>query len=170
MRTLAALLLFSSGVAALQGQQQESKLLDRVLKPDMSLQNSAQSKRFTTASSTVNKPAYVKDFYTDSRSMARPFSAVKNFFARQFASHNYAGRKEPADLSTRSEVTNTRRELSTRTASRISETWDARKSVATLQFAGERPFLGRGKSQKALSAHDTPMTIDQVRELLNKNK
>lgn len=32
------------------------------------------------------------------------------------------------------------------------------------------PFLDRGKSQKALSARDKPLTIEQVRELLNKNK
>ena len=37
-------------------------------------------------------------------------------------------------------------------------------------FAGNRPFLGQGKSQKALSAQDRPLTIEQVRELLNKNK
>lgn len=140
------------------------------MKPDMSLQNNAQSKRFTAGGSAVGKPAYVKNFYTPSRPVTRPFSAVKNFFARQFASRNYASKKESADLSTRSELTNPRREVATPAASGISEAWDARKSVAASQFAGERPFLVRGKSQKALSAHDTPMTIDQVRELLNKNK
>ena len=43
-------------------------------------------------------------------------------------------------------------------------------NLAAAPFAGNRPFLGRGKSQKALSARDTPLTIEQVRELLNKNK
>ena len=43
-------------------------------------------------------------------------------------------------------------------------------SLPAAPFAGNRPFLGRGKSQEALSARDTPLTIDQVRELLNKNK
>jgi hypothetical protein len=42
--------------------------------------------------------------------------------------------------------------------------------VVGVPFAGTRPFLGRGKSQKALSARDTPLTVEQVRELLNKNK
>ena len=37
-------------------------------------------------------------------------------------------------------------------------------------FPGTRPFLVQGKSQKALSQQDKPLTIDQVRELLNKNK
>ena len=43
-------------------------------------------------------------------------------------------------------------------------------SLVVTPFAGNRPFLGRGKSQKALNAQDTPLTIEQVRELLNKNK
>jgi hypothetical protein len=38
------------------------------------------------------------------------------------------------------------------------------------EFSGTRPFLVRGKSQKALSAQDRPLSIDDVRELLNKNK
>jgi hypothetical protein len=37
-------------------------------------------------------------------------------------------------------------------------------------FAGNRPFLDQGKSQKALSRQNPPLTIEQVRELLNKNK
>jgi hypothetical protein len=44
------------------------------------------------------------------------------------------------------------------------------KKYATRDFAGNRPFLGQGKSQKALHAQDRPLTIDEVRELLNKNK
>jgi hypothetical protein len=38
------------------------------------------------------------------------------------------------------------------------------------EYAGNRPFLDRGKSQKSLDAHDKPLTIEQVRELLNKSK
>jgi len=44
------------------------------------------------------------------------------------------------------------------------------KNVPGTPFAGSRRFLVQGKSQKALNARDTPLTIEQVRELLNKNK
>jgi hypothetical protein len=44
------------------------------------------------------------------------------------------------------------------------------KHYATRDFAGNRPFLAQGKSQKSLHAHDQPLTIDEVRQLLNKNK
>jgi len=41
---------------------------------------------------------------------------------------------------------------------------------AVREYAGNRPFLDKGKSQKSLSAQNKPLTIEQVRELLNKNK
>jgi hypothetical protein len=47
---------------------------------------------------------------------------------------------------------------------------EAGRVMATSDFAGKRPFLGQGKSQKALSQQDQPLSIEQVRELLNKNK
>lgn len=47
---------------------------------------------------------------------------------------------------------------------------DGEKKISGNDFAGNRPFLGQGKNQKALSAQKPPLTIEQVRELLNKNK
>jgi hypothetical protein len=38
------------------------------------------------------------------------------------------------------------------------------------EYAGTRPFLDKGKSQKSLQAQNKPLTIEQVRELLNKSK
>ena len=38
------------------------------------------------------------------------------------------------------------------------------------EYASNRPFLDKGKSQKSLHALDKPLTIEQVRELLNKSK
>jgi len=44
------------------------------------------------------------------------------------------------------------------------------KKVASRAYAGNRPFQDQGKSQKSLNRQNAPLTIDQVRELLNKNK
>src|SRR5207237_6548099 len=44
------------------------------------------------------------------------------------------------------------------------------KKVASHAYAENRPFLDQGKSQKSLNRQNAPLTIDQVRELLNKNK
>ena len=58
----------------------------------------------------------------------------------------------------------------TKQARDISPSAYSTKKYATRDFAGNRPFLGQGKSQKALHAQERPLTIDEVRELLNKNK
>jgi len=47
---------------------------------------------------------------------------------------------------------------------------ESNATVPTLAYSGNRPFLDQGKSQKALHAQDRPLTIEQVRELLNKSK
>jgi len=47
---------------------------------------------------------------------------------------------------------------------------DSEKNIDEHNFAGNRPFLGQGKSQKGLNARKKPLTIEQVRELLNKNR
>ena len=45
-------------------QDQEKKLLDRLLKPDMALQNDAQNKKFVgDGSASINKRAHVGRFY-----------------------------------------------------------------------------------------------------------
>jgi hypothetical protein len=47
---------------------------------------------------------------------------------------------------------------------------DAHRHIDGSEFTGKRPFLDKGKSPKSLERKNTPMTIEQVRELLNKNK
>jgi hypothetical protein len=59
---------------------------------------------------------------------------------------------------------------STRTARGLRDAQQADKTAASRSFAGNRPFLDKGKSQKALDRKNPPLTIEQVRELLNKNK
>ena len=44
------------------------------------------------------------------------------------------------------------------------------KKVASRAYGGNRPFLNEGTNQKSLNRHNEPLTIEQVRELLNKNK
>jgi hypothetical protein len=48
--------------------------------------------------------------------------------------------------------------------------YDANLIVTGRKFADDRSFRDQGKSQKALNRRNPPLTIDQVRELLNKNK
>jgi hypothetical protein len=54
-------------------QQQEQKLLDRLLKPEMSLENSAQGKQFTAGGATIDKQARTKSFYVRDRRAEKQF-------------------------------------------------------------------------------------------------
>ena len=150
-------------------QEQERKLIDRLLKPNMSLANPAQDKQFSVTPASVDKRAPSQSFNTRKTSRPKSFAGERAFVAKQFATQNFVAGDSRANISTR-HVTKTD---AVYFASAVHGTRVAPESDATLAaatFAGNRPFLGQGKSQKALSAQDTPLTIEQVRELLNKNK
>ncbi len=47
---------------------------------------------------------------------------------------------------------------------------DSWKTNAVRNYAEARPFAGEGRSQSQLKKQDRPLTLEEVRELLNKNK
>lgn len=159
-----------ASVWPISAQEQERKLVDRLLQPNMSLANPAQDKQFSASAASVDKRAPSKSFDTRKKSRTKSFAAERAFPARQFTTQKFVAADSSANISTRSHLTKTGAVYfaSAAHATRIAPESDTTLAAAT--FAGHRPFLGRGKSQKALSAQDTPLTIEQVRELLNKNK
>jgi len=159
-----------AGISAVSAQEQESKLVDRILRPNMSLVNSAQGKQFVATEISVAQRDPFKIFYTPDRSLGKSFAAGRAFSSRQFATRHFRAGDTTASISARSQLTKTGaiHVVSAVDGARVAP--ENGKSLAVASFAGNRPFLGRGKSQKALSARDTPLTIEQVRELLNKNK
>ena len=152
------------------GQDQERKLIDRIMKPDMALENDAQKKKFTADRTSVHKKAHVNTFNFQQKSPAKQYRGTRDFSAQQFNSREFTQTDHPmannasgkkASTSTYSEASKTN---STRTAR------DQDRSQASRDYAGNRPYLEQGKSQKSLNRKNKPMTIDEVRELLNKNK
>jgi hypothetical protein len=166
---VASMTLLAS-IVATSAQEQEGKLVDRILKPNMSLVNSAQNKQFRTAGTSVAKRAPSKSFHTENKSLTKSFAAERAFSARQFTARPFRAGDATANISTRSELTKPDIVYVASAADGTRVAPENGNSLASTSFAGNRPFLGRGKSQKALSARDTPLTIEQVRELLNKNK
>jgi hypothetical protein len=148
---------------------QERKLVDRLLKPDMSLQNSAQEKQFTVDGATLQKKARTKSFHVSERPPEKTFWNTGKFRTKEFGTRSSPDSRAEARLAPRTQVAKTT-PYSTTTFSGVRRAADSDKAAPVSEFAGSRPFLARGKSQKALSAQDRPLTIDQVRELLNKNK
>jgi|GEM_PF-440984 len=170
VRMIVASMALLASIPAIFAQEQEGKLVDRILKPNMSLVNSAQNKQFCTAGASVAKRAPSRSFDTTSKSLAKPFAGEHAFSAGQFTARPFQAGNKAANISTRSELTKTEIVYVASAADSTRVAPENGNSVAATPFAGSRPFLGRGKSQKALSARDTPLTIEQVRELLNKNK
>jgi hypothetical protein len=159
-----------AGISVACAQEQEDKLVNRILKPNMSLVSSAQNKKVDAAGTFVAKRAPSKSFYTRDKSLAKLFPSERTFSSGHFAARHFGAGDATANVPARSPL------LKADTIHIVSAPYGTRvapengKSLRTTSFAGNRPFLGPGKSQKALSAQDKPLTIEQVRELLNKNK
>ena len=172
-RLLAACVLLAAFSCA-RGQDQEPQLLDRLLKPDMSLQNTAQNKKFIAANgASINKHATASTFYVRKKSSSNPESfrgEARDFSAWQFNARSFHGSDNAANFSSRKQITNSKPSYSTQTTRSLRHAQEAGRTVEAGVFAGSRPFLDQGKSQKALSRQNPPLTIEQVRELLNKNK
>ena len=158
---LAFLALATPGYA----QEQERKLVDRLLNPDAKLSNSDQNKKFTGGSdATPTRSFSTKSFYISEKKLTKSFVADREAPTSTFSTHGYS--TKPVTLP----VARQMKTFQTKTAHELSPKAYPTKGYPARDFAGNRPFLGQGKSQKALRQQDRPLTIDEVRELLNKNK
>lgn len=144
--------------------------MNRLLKPDMTQENSAQNKKFEGFGSTINKSASVREFYPGDRKLAKEFQDTREFSARSFSSEKFRGTDTAANLLTRSTLPEANSHYRLIAATALKDAAESRKTSAVREYAETRPFLDKGKSQKAISQHNKPMTFDEVRELLNKNK
>lgn len=155
-------------------QEQERKLIDRILKPNTALANSAQNKRFgNTRPASFDKPVSLRSYYSPRKTEAKSFQEEKVFTPRQFAARHFRAGDSSANISARSQLKNSDTMIATPAATagaRVAPESTTTASGSSREYAGSRPFLDQGKSQKSLSAQNKPLTIEQVRELLNKSK
>src|SRR5437870_6963746 len=70
-------------------QDQEPKLLDRLLKPNTTLQNSAQNKKFVADGAPAGKQARVGTFYIQQESKQKNFTGTRDFAAWQFNARSF---------------------------------------------------------------------------------
>jgi len=164
MRPSLLVLAFLALATVSYAQEQERKLVDRLLSPNTKPANSDQNKKFTGGLEAPTRSAATKSFYISEKKLSKTFVADRSAQTTSFRTRKY---------STQAAVVQTlppTRSYQTKQAGDISPSAYSTKKYATRDFAGNRPFLGQGKSQKALHAQDRALTIDEVRELLNKNK
>jgi hypothetical protein len=169
-KLLATSVLLLAAASSLRAQDQERKLVDRLLRPDMTLQSSEQKKKFVADGTSINKKASVGTFYVEKKPNSKTFSKKGEFSTRQFNSQPFHGNRRAFENSSPQAVGNSRFAYPTQTAHGPRDAPQSDKKVASHAYAENRPFLDQGKSQKSLNRQNAPLTIDQVRELLNKNK
>ena len=164
MRLSLLVLAFLALATVSYAQEQERKLVDRLLSPNTKLANSDQNKKFTGGLEAPTRSAATKFFYISEKKLNKTFVADRSAPTTSFRTRKYSTQAAvvPTLAPTRS--------YQTKQARDISPSAYSTKKYATRDFAGNRSFLGQGKSQKALQAQDRALTIDEVRELLNKNK
>lgn len=172
MRIIVAIGILIAGTSAALAQQQEGKLMDRLLRPNMALGNSAQNKKFeNTQAAVFNKPARTKTFSVVAKPTQQTFSDQRTLTPQQFAARHFRSGDTAANISTRSQLTKNDTVIPTNTATEGTRVAPENSQTTPVRdYAGTRPFLDKGKSQKALSTQNRPLTIEEVRELLNKSK
>lgn len=163
------LTVFLGGAQLILAQEQEQKLVDRLLKPNMELRNQAQDKKFYADKNSVHKQATVGAFYWQQKSNAKTFNGTRDFSTQDFDSHPFYTGKNGSTFETQT-AQSTQRTATVSSNKSARPFRDYNKTAGTRDYAGNRPYLEKGKSQKSLDRKNPPMTIEQVRELLNKNK
>ena len=167
---LAVCAFVTAGVCCVQAQDQEKKLVDRLLKPDMTLQNDSQNKKFVgDGSVSINKRANVGTFFIHQKSHSKSFE-TRDFSTSQFYSRTYQSKRGAYEVSSQQSLAKSKAPYANQTAHGVHDASQSGKKVASRAYGGNRPFLDQGTNQKALNKKNEPLTIEQVRELLNKNK
>jgi hypothetical protein len=169
-RSLALFVSLLTALFCVRAQDQERKLVDRLLRPDTTLQSSEQKKKFNADGTSINKKATVGTFYVEKKSNSKTFSGGREFSAQQFNSRSFHGSRSTFETSSQQTLGNSRLAYSVQSARGPRNASQSDKKVTSRAYAENRPFLDQGKSQKSLNRQNAPLTIDQVRELLNKNK
>jgi hypothetical protein len=169
VRNAVVFVLFACSISLARAQDQERRLVDRLLQPDATLSNTAQNKKFIAKSKRVEKQASVQSFSISQTPPTKPFADLHEYSATEFAAHHFRDGELSATTQARAARVKKFSVNDGTGALEVRDVTDGRKKVAASEFADERPFLDKGKSQKSLNQH-TALTIEQVRELLNKNK
>lgn len=171
MRCLLALCTAFFCIANLQAQHQEASLVDRLLRPNMELRNEAQSKKFSGASSAaVERRGAVGTFYLQPNRSEKEFANTRDYSTSEFSSRSYNSGAQ-AVATTQNRSSNKSAFGASSSVHDVRSAYDAQKVTSGREYAEQqRQFIEKGKSQKSLDRQNPPLTIDQVRELLNKNK
>lgn len=175
MKTIFISFFLAASIVSGFSQTQERKLMDRIRKPDMQMENSFQNKAFSKTGEMGSKTAFQANTkYTDLKnagikesSFTRSFFGIKN----PWFGHKIFETKE-TDLSSKYVINNIDRKVSVKNADAAGY-YDSTKSanfgspvVPTTAFIPQPAAPGAVAQIKDKITNK--MTIDEVRDLLNK--
>src|SRR5689334_22649784 len=130
-------MILAAALCGVRAQDQEKKLVDRLLKPDMTLQNDAQNKKFGgDGSVSVNKRANVGTFFVHQKSHSKSFSGTRDFSTTQFYSQAYHGQRTAYEVSSQQALANSKAAYANQTASGVRSASQSGKKVASSAYAG----------------------------------
>jgi len=161
------------GISTALAQEQEHRLMDRLLKPDASLANPAQNKKFTGERATsFDKPARTHSFYSPQKPAAKTFAETDRAYTpQQFTARHFRAGDSAAYIASRSQpVRDDKLIVLPAVAAGTRVAPESNEVAPSREYANNRPFLDKGKSPKSLQTQNKPLTVEQVRELLNKSK
>jgi hypothetical protein len=163
---------FFIGITVAMAQEQERKFVDRLLRPNTAMANRAQNKKFSGERvAALARPVRTRTFYSPEKPAIRTYPEQSALTPQQFAARHFRAGDSSAHLSPRSQLKKNDVVIPTASASAATRLAPENSITAPVpEYASTKPFLDRGKSQKSLQAQDKPLTIEQVRELLNKSK
>jgi hypothetical protein len=135
----------------------------------MDLKNDAQTKKFAVNSAARTKGGTVGTFYLQPNRSEKSFQESRVITTTKHSSSAFYSDKENATLLQKG-TANASVNFPTSQARDVGDVHDAGKIVTGRAYPEDRSFREEGKSQKSLTRHNRPLSIDEVRELLNKNK
>jgi hypothetical protein len=134
----------------------------------MELQNKAQGKRFTAKSAIIERRGSVGTFLLQPNRVEKSFVDTHALATTEYRSGSARTGRKISPTQNRS--ANTPGPVKTSSVRDIHAANELHGVNVDRSFADQHQFREQGKSQKSLDRQNPPMTIDQVRELLNKNK
>jgi hypothetical protein len=134
----------------------------------MELHNKAQGKKFVASSAVVEHRGSVGTFLLQPNRAEKSFVDTHAITTSEYRSRPVSTGRKISAIQNRS--ANTPGPVGTSSVRDIHSANAPQIASSGRMFADQHQFREQGKSQKTLDQQNPPMTIDQVRELLNKNK
>lgn len=180
MRFFFSTLILLATAASLHAQTQDRKLEDRLTKPDMTKEFNPSTHAVGSARTYGTGGAATKDFKFDQKIKPTAYNTGEFAGAKEASAAQRKYATTAANTSGKYSIPNAQKAADTKTAP-TKEAPDANKVAATRELSdARRPFLGpESKNLNKLvdptkgvgwKGNLEPLSIDDIRTLLNKNK